>query len=317
MQTNDFPLTGYFHLFFDIFYKNNKIYLICPYYGKSDINNIQIICQDQMLFDPKVYERMTRAESVRVIVYKFESTFDEIDVGIFYDSFYKNYKLQHIRTTRTKQLIITKLFKHDAALFPMFYDYYKKEGVDHFYIYYNDKITDPIREQFDKKDVTLIEWNYQYHNTQPFPYVHHAQSVQINHALYRFGKDEAEYIICCDFDEYLYLKDMRLHDLIKSDMDVYGFRNIFAHKIEDDDKIPTRLPKKFLVSKEILPYNTRAKSIHKCETAKIIGIHQPYSLMITKPKIDINYVHFHFHTLLNMHNKKRLDEIDTIIEIDK
>ena len=43
------------------------------------------------------------------------------------------------------------MFQHDFRIIPIFYDYYKKQGVDHFYLYYNGRLTD------DNLDAKLIK----------------------------------------------------------------------------------------------------------------------------------------------------------------
>ncbi len=71
-------------------------------------------------------------------------------------------------------------------------------------MYYNGKITDEIMKYYNKKDITLIEWDYIYWNDNSLEYGHHAQLGQIHDAIYRYGKDNSEYIIFCDLDEYLF-----------------------------------------------------------------------------------------------------------------
>ena len=84
-------------------------------------------------------------------------------------------------------LTITTCFKDDYELFPMWYDYYTKQGVEFFYMYYNGKITDEIKELFDKPNVILHEWDFNYWS--PYAHrLHYAQMGQLQHALHKYGK---------------------------------------------------------------------------------------------------------------------------------
>jgi hypothetical protein len=42
----------------------------------------------------------------------------------------------------------TTLFKDDFKLIHVFYNYYLKQGIEHFYLYYNGKLTDLIIKEF-------------------------------------------------------------------------------------------------------------------------------------------------------------------------
>lgn len=127
----------------------------------------------------------------------------------------KTYELKHIyesKKTNNHFLALTTLFKHDHYLFPIFYNYYKAQGVQHFYMYYNGIITEEINKLFAKQDVTLVEWRFHYWNPPGIKYPHHAQMGQMHHALYRYGKDNYEYMIFCDLDEYLHIPRNRFID---------------------------------------------------------------------------------------------------------
>jgi hypothetical protein len=44
--------------------------------------------------------------------------------------------------------------------------------------------------------------------------IHHAQPGQIQHALYKYGKNEYTYMIFNDLDEYMHIKNKKLIDII-------------------------------------------------------------------------------------------------------
>ena len=201
----------------------------------------------------------------------------------------KTYNLKNIVTNTQKQfLTLTTLFKHDYHLFPFFYNYYTKQGVSHFYLYYNGIIMPEIYTLFNQpryKNVTLIEWNFHYWNPRNFKYWHHAQMGQIHHALYRYGKDISEYMIFCDFDEYLHIPSPYprrpfhlLHNYIKDNpgIDIFGFCNIWADTSQYQYPHTQMIPKKILAvaEHEHNPYCERSKNIYKVSSIKTFGIHQ-------------------------------------------
>ena len=67
----------------------------------------------------------------------------------------KNYKLTNIVYEEPKQLCFTTLLKTDYKLIDMFYKYYKKQGVDHFYMYHNGLLNDEIKSYHNKPDIIL------------------------------------------------------------------------------------------------------------------------------------------------------------------
>ena len=298
-KINDFHLIDYKYLFFDIFYKNNKIYLILPLYDtpylKDDIelkiNNNKIQVTTEYIKD--------EIEPTHIIIYDYKTELSEIEITVKYKDKTNNYKLEHINTninTTKNELSLTTLFKDDYIFFPLFYKYYKKQGVTQFYMYYNGIPTPEIKQVFDLNDVTLIEWNYQYWNTN-CKYEHHAQTGQMHHAIYRYGKDIHNYMIFCDIDEYLYIPDTTLKKFIinNNEIDVFGFCNIWSNTL--DNKIPTELPNKFYISDKI-PYNKRSKNIYKMNSINTIGIHFGSNYNKT-PIINTNFSMFHFYNWTN------------------
>jgi len=116
-------------------------------------------------------------------------------------------------------------------------------------MYYNGIINDKIIKICNISnllDVTLIQWNYQYYN-YGCKYEHHAQPGQLHHAIYRYGKDICNYMIFCDFDEYLYIPDYTLlqYIMLNKDIDVIGFVNRWSKSI--DNIIPKTLPNKLKI----------------------------------------------------------------------
>ena len=281
-------------LFFDIFYKKNKIHLILPIY--NDVFNsedIKIKCNDTFIQITDKHIKNSY-EPTCIYIYNYVSDLEQIDVNIEYKNIIKTFKLKHINdAVIRKELTLTTLFKDDCYLFPLFYKYYKEQGVSHFYMYYNGKITPEINEMFKFDDVTLIEWDYKYWNDQKYKYYHHAQLGQIHHAIYRYGKNECNYMIFCDLDEYLHVPNNNINRFISDnkEIDVFGFCNKWSNTI--DNILPPVFPCEFLTADRI-NYGTRSKNIYKIETIKTIAIHTGNSYN-KSPKAIINLSMFHFY----------------------
>lgn len=298
---NSFYITDTRLLFFDIFYKNNKIYLIMPIYNKPAnslqisvvVNNGQLSLSESFVKDSN--------EPALIYVYNVPNADTEIaskiEVEVSCCEIKKIYTLQHIisatsppLTPRQHFLTLTTLFHNDYTIFPLFYNYYKYQGVSHFYMYYNGVITQQIKDFFaiySSDTVTLVEWNFHYWNPRNFKYAHHAQPAQIHHAIYRYGKNISEYMISCDLDEYLHIpakitngsnnhNSVTLKKYIENnvDIDVFGFCNIWATTL--DNKYPPQhvLPDKILTVESIHPYKDRSKNIYKLDSIQTVGIHQ-------------------------------------------
>lgn len=177
------------------------------------------------------------------------------------------------------------------------------QGVEHFYLYYNGKINNKILNILkNKKNVTLIEWNFRYWNYHS-TFIHHAQLGQIHHAIYRYGKDLSEYMIFCDFDEYLYNSSFRLNKLIQSKLESYCFYNVFCElknnyinsnfvEIYNSDKI------------KLIEIGSRNKSIHKMDFVEYIGIHFNDMDIDFEINKDFNNTLFHFYNLGDKSKRK-------------
>ena len=81
-----------------------------------------------------------------ILIYMYEyitppNTVIKVNVSII-NNMIKSYEIQHMCThpktvnnnnNNNNLLALTTLFKHDYCLFPLFYNYYKEQGVQHFY----------------------------------------------------------------------------------------------------------------------------------------------------------------------------------------
>lgn len=312
---NPFHLTDYKYLFFDMFYKNNKLYLILPIYSEPFDSNKLIIHIGGTILQLSDKKIKNCGEPIAIYIYNVDSLENTINIEVSFFNLKRSYTLQHLANTNTNtndSLALTTLFKDDFRLFPIFYDYYTKQGVEHFYMYYNGISTPQLKQWFNKRNVTLIDWPFQYWNAKNCKYMHHAQPGQLHHALYKYGKGSHDYMIFCDLDEYLYIPNISLKKYIfqHKEIDSFGFLNKWSQSLDYitpfsmrvlkklNNKAPvTVFPKRFLTAKGVLPYNNRSKNIHKTSSVDILGIHMAHSYIdsIKDPKLLIHNIMFHFY----------------------
>lgn len=309
-MNSSFPLSNNKYLFFDIFYKNGQIFMIMPIY-EHVINADEIIVKikDNRI---QITEQHIKDSYEPTCIYVYdarEHEGDTAEVFVQYGDLTHSYTLQNINETQ-KNLALTTLFKDDYATFPLFHDYYTKQGVSHFYMYYNGKITDSVGKTLDLPNVTLIEWDFPYWNAAPYKYKHHAQMGQISDALYKY---DTEYMIFCDLDEYMYIPNTTLKQHIKehNDVDVFGFHTIWANTLDNEYPMNNKFPSTIIVG-DMLPYNLRSKNIYKTSSVDMIGIHNCKNFKKHNIQCMLNLPMFHFY---NWSEKTRVEKCSKIIRI--
>lgn len=277
---------------FDVFHKCDNIYFIIAY-SKLDKNDLILYINDKKLMLNE--EMINKDGDLPIIIfhYKYSKQENEILNSIIK---YKNEKYNFVMESikpNNYTLTYTTLFKYDYKVFETTYNYYIKQGVEHFYLYYNGIIDDEIQNHFEGyNNITLIEWNYPYRMGMS----HYAQSGQINSALYKYGKNNSKYMIFCDFDEYLYIDDNTniKQYLMNTNLDLIGFRNRWS--LTENNIIPKHL-ESFNVCKRLIPYKERSKNIYKTSEFKFLGVHSPafplYENVISK-NVDMEMFHFYF-----------------------
>lgn len=286
---------------FDIFKKKDKVYLILSINSKVITNNDLIVSMNSkiLLFDTSYVKDETGP--ILVLIYQCEenTNIEDLIFKIVYNGIEEIIQNKEYIQDKKFFLTITTLFKDDYQLFPIFYDYYKNQGVEHFYLYYNGIITKKIKNYLNRRDVTLIQWNFRYWNgskkdfeKKGFKYRHHAQMGQIHHAIYNYGKDNSEYMIFCDMDEYLHINGYNLKSFIQeTNKDLYSFSNIWSTCI--NNVIPENFPKKFYISNE--KTERRSKNIFKLEKVITICIHKghKYTSDDISSITDLDMFHFY------------------------
>lgn len=302
-DVNSFFISETRLLFFDIFHKDNNLYLICPRYKptsteeiNSIISSITIKYKDIKLKNCGFISDFNINQTL-ILGYEFQSNYIVNDITVEYDGIEKQYSLLNRKTTTKNILSLTTLFKDDYELIDPFYKYYDEQGVEMFYLYYNGKIDNIDIEKFNKYNIILIEWDFYYRDENNiFP--NHAQKGQVNHALWKYGKDNFEYMIFCDFDEYLYVENKTLFtEIIDNDYECLGFCNIWSKsEIKNNHLEDFMHGDKFIFAPDTGP-----KCIHKVSLFNIVDIHVNLENM-TRGKF--NYDKYHFYNW-SKHNRIR------------
>lgn len=303
----DFQLAENKYLFFDIFHKNKELFLICPVYiAGIDVSKLQVFHDSHELVLANKHSEINY-EPTEILIYSFSPDKPINTVQVKYGDIHKEYTLEHLNTAMGKTVAITTLFKDDYALIPIYYNYYRNQGVKNFYLYYNGVLTDAIRKACDLKGVVLIEWNFPYWNDDYFygvsKFQHHAQVGQIHHALYRYGKEENEYMIFCDLDEYMYIPEQRISTYIykNPDINMFGFCNLWANTA--DNQIPDKFPMTIKVANHKKNFGERSKCIYKTQSIVTLSIHS-HKTMAEPKKAVVD------HTLLHFYNWSKGDRVE-------
>jgi hypothetical protein len=166
-------------------------------------------------------------------------------------------------------LVAMTLFKYDAHLIPTYVEHYKKLGVVHFWLYYNDDIS-KMAELPKIDGVTYVPW--------PYPYkvkgMHHAQSGAMTDMLH-FSRRFAKYVLFNDLDEYIIWrpKNVTFKDfIVNSGFDTYGILNNFTFF---HDAIDKALEHGKYTRTFQMEFTHRSKMIVNPSKHNFLGIHKP------------------------------------------
>lgn len=305
---------------FDAFIKNNFLYLVMPLYKNyPSCNQIHAFIKSGSII---LYDDIIKnsREATRILIYKIIS---QESSGHICAIIYNNRKFTiNQNNTNVENLFdnsylsLTTLCKNDYELIQPFINYYVKNGVERFYIYYNGIITPDIQENIitichkytiPMKKIIFIEWNFAYWHNNSLHTTHHAQLGQMHHALYFFGKSHSQYMIFCDLDEYFYIKNGTIENLIRKNeiVDTFCFHNSWAQLInmQINDHKNIEFPKTFIHSKTVHNYGWRSKCIHKVGSVRTISIHKHDLYNKRNPLLSKKYVMFHFYNWTQLDRK--------------
>ena len=295
---NNFHLYDTTYLFFDIFCRNYELIIISPIVNKLELNKIKFNYNKPINLKTVLYTEWMIVSVYDIMAYPNH----DINISVTFNNNTKNYILQHLVFEKKYLLAQTTLFKDDHYLLRKFVNYYTKQGVEHFYLYYNSS----TELEFKNENVTMINWDYTYYynNKQCFG---HAQAGHLNHSLYKYGIPLTQYIVYNDLDEYMITnKNVSIKDIVIKypNVDTFMFANIWADTIENpidmgnyykDIGDDLDLPDKFYINTNTNPLGQHSKCIHKTSSIYLIqNIHMGEYYNNSKLVYSKNLFMFHF-----------------------
>jgi hypothetical protein len=294
-------------LFYDVRLIDSVLYLI-TYQGKffePDINKLSIHCNGENLKLKNF--KYDEPEPMSWIEGYLNKEYTEYNFKIKYEDCEYDIKINNIKSKIENGICISTLFKDDYELIEIFTKYYKLQGVNKFYLYYNGDMNKVYHKLYKSDDIIYKEWNYVYFNHQSkyYPNISHAQMTCMTLAKIEHSKFH-EYIMMNDLDEFVAHCDMKLIDYFNKGVIVQSrrFFNNWAviEKIEDD--------------KIYIYYNKN----FNCERGKLVYHHSfegGYSIHRNKVHPGIKLYTYLDDNKLNMLHVASTETPERIFEFDK
>jgi len=137
---------------------------------------------------------------------------------------YKNpHKLLEVKK-KYKLCVMTLFYREQPHELNNFFDYYRNQGVDYFYMYYNGKLKEKINLP-KYTDVEYLEWDFYYWLQQGQLRIHHAQIPAMIHFQKKY-LPYCDYALMIDTDEFLYNSEQTIQNyLIEHKIDNHLFTN--------------------------------------------------------------------------------------------
>lgn len=217
---------------------------------------------------------------------------DNIDVFID-DKFIKNVKKTY---TENHNLVAMTLFKEDSKLIQGYVNYYKKLGVEKFFMYYNKKIG--VEKLPEIENVIYIEWDYPYRNEYGNCF---AQLTAINDFLY-WSKHFSKFVLFNDLDEYI---DEYFINKLDDEHICFAFKNQFIelYDTKQDDNIYNKIKNNdFRLLNNLFDFPHRSKCVVNPKKVITMGVHE-----LDKQRLDtkITKIIGKFYHVNNFENRQR------------
>jgi len=205
-------------IIFDYFIRKSNIYLISTYWSSKNryisestpklditINNNKV---EEHGFDENEPLRYFKYQINKKIKLPITLSINNNDYLIMPETI-KPLKKKH-------KFAIATLFKNETSEWiQRFINYYKKQGVDAFYFYYNGPLKDMTSNLPQGKNIFYIIWDYQYWY-EDVKYKHFAQTTFLMDFRLKYY-DDNEFVAMIDLDEYIYnsLDSRTIYEYIK------------------------------------------------------------------------------------------------------
>ena len=299
-------------LFGNITLIKNKIYLSSVYYKVNpwDLKKINFITKNNNIIKKDIIE-YKHYESCIIIILELENEKKYVDLEIEYENFKEIYEIKELKLPNNKIYAMT-LFKNDYQLLKKYLEYYYNLGINCFFLYYNDEITDNFINEINiinqsKYEIILVEWNYDYwyYYNQKEKH-HHSQVMAINDSLYIL-KNFCSYVLFNDLDEYIKIED-NFHELIKNypEIDIYEFKCMFCKM--GNELIRYRNFYFEFDENKIIKGNYwdkfREKNLIKINNINLMGVHNIVDEYSKNQKKK--YISYFYH-FINFYEKNRLE----------
>jgi hypothetical protein len=219
----------------------------------------------------------------------------------------KDFWVRSSETVKKYDIVAMTMFKDDAALIPSYVCYYRKMGVEHFFLYYNNCV--PVSTLPQYEDVTYIQWNYPYYHEKN----HYAQIGALMDFTY-FSKHIASYVLFNDLDEYIFWKGPPGNNfktfIIQNNFDVYGFLNCFIYlkhkntEVEATEEICKMIEnEEFQRTTIVYGWGKRSKCVVKVSSIDMMGVHEVIAPK-TLSRCILGYETAGIHHICNIKNRE-------------
>ncbi len=217
-------------LFFDAFVRDQRLVLVSTYYPDVvfDFAQVEVRLDGQRLSH---FEEIgaNEYEPSRAIVYPLADPGrgPRLELQVSYQGQQLTASLAPDAGRPTREFAIATLFKDDFADIPTFYRYYKLQGVDRFYLYYNGDLSRVRRLLPDADDIVYGEWDFPYWldpeseafksglvDPQAARNKHHAQTAFLSMVRHRY-LDDCSYLALIDLDEFLGIPGETVRDHVE------------------------------------------------------------------------------------------------------
>lgn len=133
-------------------------------------------------------------------------------------------KLVYVRDTKESDtvnndtinflVLMTMFFTETKEELEHFYYYYRKQGVEKFFMFYNGDLK--VKQDLPiSSDIEYIEWNFVYWQCFEDQRFHHAQVAALTTFYHKYNMF-FNYCIMCDTDEYIYIKQNTIKETLQT-----------------------------------------------------------------------------------------------------
>lgn len=252
-------------LYHDLFISNDRFCIVYHDYGKNvDRSTLKIYLNNVELVKYGIAEY----NGTTLRYYDLKDVRAKNELRITWNDVTIRHTLKPV-TPRHHKMCIATLFKDDYSWIETFYQYYKKQGVDYFYLWYNGDIEIVRDKLFQADDIEYGSWNFHYWDS---PNKHHAQVPCLLTFQYKYFP-YTDYASINDLDEFITGPDTTIYDYCKTiNFKVLTVANYWSRLSKSDERSKGTME---LLVTEKSTGSQRRKAIYRSDFNDVIGIHGP------------------------------------------